>query len=172
MFRLQIRSWPLRGHPRLLGDFWSQSTLMIHRRTPGARVYSIHRAPGCSVCLSGPMMGHFHANRISEKEGPLFHSLISQPLACAFLMLPHAGLGKCACTHMSEKTCAQDVEVHKATYAHKTSTSTHTGTRVATRLPPRGICPVQYCSLTFQSPCLYLPHLLYSSANPSCAYLG
>lgn len=54
-------------------------------------------------------------------------------------MPQHADICRCACTHMSERTCARDhPEVQEATCVHERSTSTHTGACVADRLPPQG----------------------------------
>lgn len=148
MFRLQIQPCPLRGHPRHPGDFRSQVILVFCSQAPGARTLiarwsscSFHGTPIYSASLQSPGGGH-HAYGFPRKVPlPIHypHGHQQGPSWCCHMKFGsetvHAGISQCACTHMSAKTCAQDLKVHEATRVHKTHRNT-VSTQAASGIPP------------------------------------
>lgn len=119
---LQLSSWSK--------DPDCQVELLLFPRNP--HLFSQPAEPG----------GGHHAYGFPRKV-PLpihyYHSHQQGPSWCCHMKFGsetvHAGISQCTCTHMSAKTCAQDLKVHEATQVHKTHRNT-VSTQAASGIPP------------------------------------
>lgn len=155
MLSLQIQPFPLRGHSRHPGDFWSQGILVIHCRAPGARAL----APRWSLALSTepPVRSASLQSRWGKPpslQGPPRGAPCPFPDLTATSMIL---LDVSTCTHMSEKTCARTTQRYVKPHMNTRKAHLHTQELASQpgclpRVPPARPSPPNPCSVPYTLP--------------------
>lgn len=124
MLSLQIQPFPLRGHSRHPGDFWSQGILVIHSRAPDARALAPRRSLALSTeppVRSASLQSWW--GKPPSLRGPPRGAPCPFPDLTATSMIL---LDVSTCTHMSEKTCARTTQRYVKPHMNTRKAHLHT----------------------------------------------